>query len=563
MHDDKPCGRPLHNGGETCICHSDDPNKDIRLFQQELDALLSNIATRVFDFTSFVFPESGYRLPSSYGKAVAFDYATFLGEARFRNVQFLGEARFIGTRFLDLAVFDVVRFDGSSVFFAGARFQNMAGFSAARFKGRTIFNGAKFRGSEQNFEYATFHDEARFSATKFRGFTRFNFAKFLNEAVFAGSEFEDHAIFKKVEFYGKVDFWGTKFRGKENTADFSSAEFKSEVDFSGAKLEGLAVFQSAEFQSNADFSAVEFCGGVDFHLLNANEKSHVVFLGTFFLKNASFFGATVKGRIDFHSANSADQQLRFVDFRGCGINQAQKVTFRNMSLEKILLLETDISKEVSFVNVVWYSKSKFFGLGSSKIFGWLPQFLGSSPTRTAVYDEVCLDPENPSAVQQELFNHELVARLYRQLQANYIENYNYTEAGDFYIGEQEMLRKSKGRWGQFFSTNCLYKVLSYYGESVVLPVFWLLVTLCGFSLWILFETSYDWAWGGQFLLFTTDFWNAFFRNLSFVAFNQRATLEKFSEPYQWALIAIEQIIVASLITLFILALRRKFRRKSF
>jgi hypothetical protein len=87
--------------------------------------------------------------------------------------------------------------------------------------------------------------------------------------------------------------------------------------------------------------------------------------------------------------------------------------------------------------------------------------------------------------------------------------------------------------------------------------------LLGFSLWLLCEMDYDLSWSGSFFLFNGDYWNAFLRNLSFVTFNRAGISQILTQPYQHGIVAIENIVVVVLVTFFVLALRRRYKRKGF
>ena len=92
----------------------------------------------------------------------------------------------------------------------------------------------------------------------------------------------------------------------------------------------------------------------------------------------------------------------------------EKVIFRKVDLSKFRFLGTDLRK-VEFADVDWDMKTG----------------------RSRVYDAIEPDPVT------EKFDYPLIAQLYKRLRANYEENLNYAQAGDFHIGEMEMYRKGK------------------------------------------------------------------------------------------------------------------------
>jgi uncharacterized protein YjbI with pentapeptide repeats len=485
----KLCGRPLYDG-EKCICHSEKENKEVRLFQQELDKIFGDDAGEYYDLTRFVFPQNGYILPRKYKKDTYFDYSEFSREADF------GQAVF-----------------SHKVFFREVRFSKKAKFLSAMFAGATDFGNAIFS-EEAYFLGATFSEKARFHSAAFFGKADFRRSTFLDAA---------ETDFGSATFSGDAEFFETTF---SNKADFSKVAFQGKTDFRWATFQRKALYHSSRFENSVDFSGCEI------------GKEAIV----------SFDGGE-------HPKENREMFAAEANFVSCTFAASGHIKFRKVSLENCRFLETDLT-EVQFVDVTWARTPKFLK--------WFP--------RNAVYDEVSIHDNwfkwLRSKIKQQEHNtpdpqYKLIAEPYRRLQANYINNYRYAEAGDFHIGEQEMVRKAKGKIGQYLSTNFLYKIISYYGESFLLPLFWLIVALLGFSLWLLCEMDYDLSWSGSFFLFNGDYWNAFLRNLSFVTFNRAGISQILTQPYQHGIVAIENIVVVVLVTFFVLALRRRYKRKGF
>ena len=117
------------------------------------------------------------------------------------------------------------------------------------------------------------------------------------------------------------------------------------------------------------------------------------------------------------------------------------------------------------------------------------EFLGCDwPTignRKAVYDEIAdKKKENLQSIEQ----------LYNRLQTNFEKARRYSEAGDFYIGAQEMRRFQISRnsnkvWRWFrqnvLSIMALYRLVSLYGERYVRPLCWLAFFLTVFPIFYL------------------------------------------------------------------------------
>lgn len=263
------------------------------------------------------------------------------------------------------------------------------------------------------------------------------------------------------------------------------------------------------------------------------------------------------------------------DFISCIFGEPRNIKFRKVSLEKCQFLETDVSA-VQFIDVTWDKKRKLI---------W--------SKRNAVYDESHPDNlwliwKNPKTTEPKYeppkFQYHLIAQLYRRLQANYINNYRYSEAGDFYIGEQEMVRKAKGKVGQYLSTNFLYKIISYYGESFTLPLFWLAFVLLLLPAVLLYDginlntavqnptvaetVNYEWSWSpGDFLPVNgdsrRDYWEAFKANFSLIAYSRSDIGKYLPESGTRFIVTIESLIIIALLAFFLLALRRQYKRKTF
>jgi len=314
---------------------------------------------------------------------------------------------------------------------------------------------------------------------------------------------------------------------------FRLAKFSRRVDFSGATFSEAAIFNGADFSGGAKFRWVTFSGEAEF--LGVTFSGKADFGGARFFKYVNFFHCRVQNDssmiFDGGVLPTKEKGQVFTGgagFIACFFAEPKKISFRKLSLEKCKLLETDVTG-LQFVNVKWARKPKFFK--------WFH--------REAVYDELSEKPE-----------YNLIAQLYRRLQANYVNNYRYSEAGDFYIGEQEMMRKAKGSgwmiWRRVFCTNFLYKYISYYGQSFLLPLFWMLAVLFLFPLYLIYDGIIKDGYG-----------NAFWKNLSFVTLN-RADIGKYvTEPYQQGIVTLEGLLLVVLVTFFILALRRKYKRKTF
>lgn len=241
------------------------------------------------------------------------------------------------------------------------------------------------------------------------------------------------------------------------------------------------------------------------------------------------------------------------------LRNPEHVTFRSVDLSKVEFAGTDLSK-IIFVDTKWSTIPL-------KIFGIIP-----SRGRNALYEETLLreweNRRNSSRRHLQRNQIELIRVAYNQLKCNFEEKKNYAEANTFYYGEMEMRRfKLPILRRKFFSWEWLYWLASGYGLSwengfiLLLASFFLSPILFLFS--GLQTTSgninYDLALKApQIVDVIRDYKSALEYNLNVIFFRT-------SSPYEasfWTklLTAGEIVLLPTFATLFILALRRKFKR---
>jgi len=547
----KRCARALYDG-EKCICHSEKENKDVELLQKELDKIFADDEAEINDLTRFILPKQGCKLPREYKRDTYFTWTRFLGKVDFREVKFSGEADFTWANFSEEADF------------IEGQFLKVVDFNLSNFTGEVRFGGCRFS------------QEARFQGAKISEEGNFVDAKFLGDADFAGAEFSGKTVFRRAEFAGRAEFYSTKFFQSavfdsckcSGEAVFSSAEFRGKADFAGTKFSARATFTFAHFWEQVNFRLAQFWGIADFSF--ADFSADGMFRATVFNQWVSFAhcGSREEGGIVF-DGEAKKRLVEGADFSHLTFAHPNRIVFRKLDLGGCLFLESDISR-VQFIDVDWPIKGRCF-------------------RRKAIYDETSPDSKwllwNEFKGREKIeeppkYQYELIAQVYRRLQANYITNYRFPEAGDFYIGEQEMMRKAKGKIGQFLSTNFLYLLISRYGESFTLPFLWLLLTLFVFPGLLLYGgvnldydsqttgfvkmVNYDWTWSPKDLLpLKSDYWNTLAVNLSFVTFHRSEITTYLPQILQRAMVNLQILLVIALAAFFLLALRRKFKRKSF
>jgi uncharacterized protein YjbI with pentapeptide repeats len=435
-------------------------------------------------------------------------------------------------------------------------------------------------------------DEARFD--------RFVFpAADLHERIFKaiclfdGATFTQQADFRRVTFTQNADFVGATFA---QDADFSGATFTQNASLIGATFTKDAVFSRATFTGHADFGVATFTQNADFY--GATFTQNAVFRGVTFTQNADFVGATFAQDAEFEETKfygTADwRRCRFLDqaeFRHTEFKPKEPMTpsaifslakfakpgeivFEDVDLNRALFLNCDVSSVWFTSSVQWARRKGHRGL--------------------AVFEEeILLDPE----LSRELkyygkIDHGAVEQIYHQLQKNYDSRLDYRKANDFHSGEMEMrrlelpsdgpllsLRRKIPRWLNLLT---LYRLASDYGNSYAKPGAWLIATLFAATLSFPLTgleskqpkpgnsagnaiVTYQNVWNRQ------DSWTNNLRTegklliKSGITAIDTATFQRNPEftpvyPRGRILGIIETLLTSSLFALFLLAIRRQFRR---
>ncbi len=581
MRKGQPCGRPIYGAPfgvddvPVCLMHSRDPQKDNLEFREEFQRILLKSPEGPADFSRFVFPLMNFLIYSFEAECI-FIGAVFAQDVDFSRAVFHGRVHFDKTRFSGNADFGETEFRAEARFF-DARFEGHVLFSEAVFNGIARFRDATFM---QNalFRHTRFDQGADFVMTTFQQYTEFSVTDFVGEAGFTESNFAGEARFDYTKFILGAEFWGATF---EQVADFSSVVFSDCAEFGSARFMKGADFSQAMFTQGPDFEETTFAEMVDFR--TATFKERVEFRGTIFRED----GSALPGPV-FSQAHFAKPELAL---------------FYNTCLGQALFHNCDVSRFV-FSSVRWRRRSN----GKSMV----------------LEDDVELDLSqevNGALCTQEGDaddrNYGLIAELYQQLKKNYDDKRDYWTAGDFHYGEMEMKRlatpqpnrlsrwlKNMGltgarfevfrrSWHRHVGLAALYKYASEYGESYNVPLLW----LAGFLL--LFMSLYPVlglhpalkAGGGQAAVHDSLFRDAGAPELSYRNYIHYGSLqpggEKLSFPallghslmtsvgvaalqrdlayepsYPWgrALSWFELALTSTLIALFLLAVRRQFRR---
>jgi hypothetical protein len=188
-------------------------------------------------------------------------------------------------------------------------------------------------------------------------------------------------------------------------------------------------------------------------------------------------------------------------------------------------------------------------------------------------------------------NYALIAELYRQLKKNYDDRQDFRTAGDFHYGELEMNRLYSPHWNKvlrwlhrYLGLVAWYRYASEYGENYVRPVLWFLAVVLFFSLlYPITGLHPDSGRGNQFATAlacaekltywcpwyagATSIWQARGNLVGhsvvttlYIAALQKDLIYLPSYPEGRLLALAEVLLTSTLVALFLLAVRRRFRR---
>lgn len=436
------------------------------------------------------------------------------------------------------------------------------------------------------------------------GVADFSSFVFLN-SNYGGRSFSARCLFAWVTFMGDANFNRAKFtRVNFNVATFTRdanfdfATFSEEADFSFAKFAQNANFkgdpsaQDNMFAKNATFESALFVGAAHFHTASFGKIAD--------FRRVQFLGAAGFGQTKFrHDPQSQDPEPSAI-FCDTVFDKPERVVFYQTDLVQALFHNCDVSK-VSFSDVTWRRRKN----GRSMVFDEVidPEF-----SITLLGDEVVNSEHSNNRAPTSIFfaealrsgksstdtrNYRLIEELYQKLQRNYDAQADYRLAGDFHYGEMESKRHRSHNHNillrRLHSTVGLvacYKYASEYGESYTRPGMCLLSVLLAFTLlypisglyrdtgrtnapnvvsapakpltyWQPFQGSGDSrsVWSARRDLVGHSLVTALY-----LAAFQRDIVYEPSYPWGRLLALLETLLTSTLAALFLLAVRRQFKR---
>lgn len=447
LYNGDPCPREVIDGSDYCIFHY--PNKKGELAEKFQKALEDEIEKQeeehpeYFDFTGFDFSnEITENFLRKQYESVFFNSAIFRKNAKFSSI--------------------TSKFTFQEASFRDAVFEEEAWFAGAIFKEDASFYGATFKGTTE-FIKAIFKKRARFQDTTFMSLVQFDRAKFENFTWFDGSTFEDRVDFNGVKFERYIGFRGTIF--EEHTsfmhatfrnAIFNQAIFKSDTDFMDAIfrdagfddtiLEGTTGFMGAIFKQRVKFEIT-----ISSYLFYEN----IIVDGLFYLKIKEY-----KSKEDIPRKYTCSIREPIIKENG-KIIISGNLGSEGSVYAGISLINTDLDK-FEFIDVDWLEYN-----GRKVIVDDI--FLRDNSLKEAYY----------TSYFEPTYNQ--IAQTYRRLRDNFETARRYSEAGDFFIGEMEILRF----YDPSLLNRILYTIYNYlgkYGESIIRPLIWMFISIFTISL---------------------------------------------------------------------------------
>ncbi len=397
-----------------------------------------------------------------------------------------------------------------------------------------------------------------FGERTFQTTCRFNGATFTQEVDFYKAIFEKNADFNDATF--TLD------------AYFASATFTQEASFHNATFRQGANFCLATFTKEAEFNHAIFKQGADFSFATFTQAAH--FIGTEFHGTADCHCSRFLDQAEFHATmfDPHDDKEPSAMFDGANFSKPSEIVFDDVDLSRALFHNCDVSQVWFTSSVQWARREGNRGL--------------------AVFDETYSVEQRSAEETQRDGQRDHCAycaaeQIYHQLKKNYDSRLDYWTANEFHFGEMEMKRlagPTSGRllvlrrwWHPRLSFVALYRYASDYGNSYAKPALWLLATMALFAALlplpgvglkrqgIMRAVTYASVWDVQ-KSYGENLWpevrlavKGAITSVDSATFQRSA---EYTPAYPWGrvLTIFETLLTSTLFALFLLAIRRQFRR---
>jgi uncharacterized protein YjbI with pentapeptide repeats len=534
------CNQPEYNDPEggfepegKCVFHA--KNKRLRDFQEELEKqiqLWKKGNTQKWDFRGWVFVTADFS-NWTFEKEVDFSNAVFKQQASFEGSAFNNIAKFEEARFSDDASFEGTTF-GHDVLFSRAIFVGHAQFSKSKFEKNAFFGGAIFE-KDVWYSHAKFAHIAGFVAAQFKGMATFVKTEFDEQGGFERAEFDRIVLFDLAKFPKEARFEWATF--KEH-ASFSRASFGMKSVFSYARFLKHAIFEHVNMSGIFDMSYVVFGIIGEFVDIVVCGNTRVIWPGAGLIRDNDY-RPLARGRLRFHRVHVVGGA--HLDLSENYLQNDSQLIIEDTYLENVLFRGTDCSR-IEFYHCAWPVLDK----------------------RRVVGDEY-LCRRGQLAHDTFLFWEEIEIT-YQLLAIRFREDLDHKTANDFECGMFEARRESVSSSSRLSNKLnwlliSLYRWVSRYSGSILWPFLWLLglTLLCG----AFYENA---IYGGWIRLkcgfvFPLDGWAAALRVVTLNRFwlADAGALSSSSHLAIAAVAAAQVVFSAIFVTLFVFAVRRRFK----
>jgi hypothetical protein len=443
-------------------------------------------------------------------------------------------------------------------------------FRCAVFPVRTNFLSAEFA-LAASFALSKFNGDADFVLAHFTSYADFGSAHLARGAEFSYALFDEHASFPSVQVAGNVSFQFARFAGDANftfalftgTASFRSSQFRGETSFCLARFIQNAYFKSAVFYSVVDLEQASFGILADFSQSRIVGHVCLCWPGEGKARVEATKGEEEKSLTASAEIQRGKLRLRNLQFDNTGVLDLRRnslapdceLVIEDCKMHRVLLEGTDCTK-IRFYNCEWP-----VALGRQMVGDeWRarPYLKRSFLKRARLVLRICRG-KRLGLLRKLAKPHAdwcLVALTYQQLARRFHEDFNHSVANDFDRGVFEMKRLMNRRFlSRWFGLAAWYRYLSNYGGSVLRPVIVLAASIFAFALGYagttrpnIHENCY-WS-----------FWDYLGLSLQ-VSYLNRAGLE-FARGNSIGVnvfMALQVVLTATLVALFVFAIRRRFR----
>ena len=306
----------------------------------------------------------------------------------------------------------------------------------------------------------------------------------------AAVDFRDHGFDSQVDFTGFVfpgDTWagGAIFK---NDVWFGGATFKGDARFGGAVFNSYAEFDGATFKGDAGFDRAVFIDHAGFS--GATFKGNARFGMAIFQRAAKFDEATLKGRTWFRGATFEDI-ARFTGAHFEGSVWFREATFRGDARFDLVTFdgftnfrEADFIGSASFTAAVGQSAFSLEGA----CFAVVPDFTQARFSEAPRLDLVRIGPWGPWAetvatIKQMREPDKNRSARWRDLKRLAVQAHDHQLEQQFFREEVRARRWAFQKpWHPSFWFGLLYQGLSNFGNSLLLPLVWLVLDVAAFSL---------------------------------------------------------------------------------